>query len=180
MLEKCVEDEGTPSLQSSLHLQKRRITSLTHQGQHHEWCCLAESHVSPLVLLLWVLGILQFFHFKTRLHFFANLCVSFPLKQIPRSRIAESKFMKDHNFHRFCKKVMPIYTFAESGGDSLLREITGFAAASPTLRMVTWDKYVKSMLLEVSGSSRSGLPRFLDFTCGYTLQKEWWRSTQDC
>lgn len=88
--------------------------------------------------------------------------------------------MKDHNFHRFCKKVMPIYTFAESGGDSLLWEITGFAAASPTLRMVTWDKYVKSMLLEVSGSSRSGLPRFLDFTCGYTLQKEWWRSTQDC
>lgn len=112
--------------------------------------------------------------------FFENLCVSFPFKQIPRSRIAESKFMKDHNFHRSCKKVMPIYTFAKSGGDSLLPEITCFAAGSPTLRMVTWDKCVKSMLLEVSGSSRSGFPRFLDFTCGYTLQKEWWRSTQDC
>lgn len=142
-------------------------------GQHHEWCSLAVSHMSPSVLFLWVLGTLQVFHFKTRLHFFVNLCVSFPLKQIPRSRIAESKFTKDHNFHRSCKKVMPIYTLAESGGDSLLLEIARFATASPTLRMVTWDKCVTSMLLEVSGSSRSGLPRFLDFTCGYTLQKEW-------
>lgn len=113
-------------------------------------------------------------------YFFENLCVSFPFKQIPRSRIAESKFMNDHNFHRSCKKVMPIYTFAKSGGDSLLPETTCLAAGSPTLRMVTWDKCVKSMLLEVSGSSRSGFPRFLDFTCGYTLQKEWWRSTKDC
>lgn len=156
-----------------LHLRTRGTTSLTHRGNTMNgapWLCL--TCLRP-VLFLWVLGTLQVFHFKTRLHFFANLCVSFPLKQIPRSRTAESKFTKDHNFHRSCKKVMPVYTFAESGGDSLLLEIARFATASPTLRMVTWDKCVKSMLLEVSGSSRSGLPRFLDFTCGYTLQKEW-------
>lgn len=123
------------------------------------WLCLTCSSASPLPVSPWYP---PGFSLQDKATFlFANLCVSFPLKQIPRSRIAESKFTKDHNFHRSCKKVMPIYTFAESGGDSLLLEIARFATASPTLRMVTWDKCVKSMLLEVSGSSRSGLP--LDF-----------------
>lgn len=74
------------------------------------------------------------------LHISLQTCVSFSLKQIPGSRIAESKDTKDCNLHRFCKKVTPIYISAKSGGHSLLREIICFATALPTVRMASWDK----------------------------------------